>query len=424
VHETGHSFGLADCVGCPGNSTVMAIPLGTLTSLTPCDQHATRLNGNYQGPVPGQPGAPGPGPRPVACTDCIVLDCTVTQVCTREGNGEWDCGPESRTCDSRSGCCRTDAAAASESDPCGDWRRVDSCDGYVCCVDHTPAVTCSDHGWWEAGQEAECQAACGTSCAYTEIWITDDVQPLASAYCWQCSTTPPPGPSCGELGGDYCSPDGACPSGYDSLGTTYECTPCCKSQSPPNPGPSCGALGGDYCAQGGSCPGGYESLGQTYDCNPCCKSQPPPDPGPSCGALGGDYCSQSGSCPGGYDSLGTTYDCSPCCRTRPCESEGCPPDSCGTQTDNCGSHIWCGECCQPQGCPGWGLGWQPDGCGGSIWCGDPDPCGGDPCCGDPCCGDPCCGDPCCGDPCCGDPCCGDPCCGDICCERPWVCEPQ
>jgi hypothetical protein len=56
-----------------------------------------------------------------------------------------------------------------------------------------------------------------------------------------------------------------------------------------------------------------------------------------------------------------------------------------------------GPICEPQGCPPGSCGYQSDGCGRTIVCGDP-------CCGDPCCGDPCCGDPCCGDPCCGGTC--------------------
>src|SRR5712691_9438464 len=87
--------------------------------------------------------------------------------------------------------------------------------------------------------------------------------------------------SCGELGGDYCSQSGGCPEGYDSLGATYDCNPCCRQQPPPDPGPSCGAVGGDYCSQSGGCPEGYDSLGATYDCNPCCRQQPPPPPPPT-----------------------------------------------------------------------------------------------------------------------------------------------
>lgn len=70
--------------------------------------------------------------------------------------------------------------------------------------------------------------------------------------------------SCGEIGGDYCSQSGSCPAGYDNLGYTYDCSPCCQQ------GPSCGAIGGNWCNQGGGCPSGYDSLGQTYDCNHCC----------------------------------------------------------------------------------------------------------------------------------------------------------
>lgn len=81
--------------------------------------------------------------------------------------------------------------------------------------------------------------------------------------------------SCGQAGGDYCSQSGGCPRGYDSLGTTYDCNPCCER------GPSCGAIGGDWCSQTGSCPGGYQSLGGTYDCNPCCRETAPPPPPPS-----------------------------------------------------------------------------------------------------------------------------------------------
>jgi len=35
---------------------------------------------------------------------------------------------------------------------------------------------------------------------------------------------------------------------------------------------SCGAIGGDYCSQNGSCPAGFDALGLTSDCKPCCKT--------------------------------------------------------------------------------------------------------------------------------------------------------
>jgi hypothetical protein len=377
AHEAGHTFGLDNCSYCPPGTSAMTggTGLNDYTSgrdgPSSCDADAARdIAGYGGGPGPG----PGPGGRPEPCTLCRVYDCEWT----REDNSD------SRECRyAYDQCCRNDAGASSEANPCAGWLPAQACEiGTICCID--PAVayearSCASRGWWEIGEQGACNAACGRTCASAEISVLDrnTRQPVSTTECWRCPAAPDPGPSCGAIGGDYCG-SGGCPTGYDSLGTTYDCNPCCKSQPPPDPGPSCGAIGGDYCGSGG-CPAGYAALGSTYDCNPCCKSQPPPDPGPSCGAIGGDYCG-SGGCPGGYDSLGTTYDCDPCCKSQP------PPE------------------CTPEGCPGWGVGWQPDGCGGWNWCGDPDPCGGDPCCGDPCCGDPCCGDPCCGDPCCGGPC--------------------
>jgi hypothetical protein len=74
--------------------------------------------------------------------------------------------------------------------------------------------------------------------------------------------------TCGEIGGDWCSQNGACPVGRHSLGETQDCRPCCQTNAPS--GPSCGELGGNYCSQTTSCPAGYVSLGSTWDCNRCC----------------------------------------------------------------------------------------------------------------------------------------------------------
>jgi hypothetical protein len=136
------------------------------------------------------------------------------------------------------------------------------------------------------------------------------------------------------------------------------CGPCAAPTPTPTPepsGPSCGDLGGDFCSQSASCPGGYASLGGTYDCKRCCKQQPTPTPtpaGPSCGDLGGNYCSQSASCPAGYASLGGTYDCHPCCKQQPTPTPTpvptpTPPPRCGD--GSCTEHCSicpqdCGEC--------------------------------------------------------------------------------
>jgi hypothetical protein len=61
-----------------------------------------------------------------------------------------------------------------------------------------------------------------------------------------------------------------CPEGY-ILDTTTDPWSCVEIDL----GPSCGDLKGDFCSQQGTCPEGYESLGVTYDCNPCCTEPAP-----------------------------------------------------------------------------------------------------------------------------------------------------
>jgi hypothetical protein len=174
--------------------------------------------------------------------------------------------------------------------------------GHALGLDHTPGtvMNADENGTYslttddKAGVEyiyGACIPQCpGGSCG----WQSDGCQ--GSIWCGTCP------PSCGSIGGNYCSPTaGWCPQGYDNLGPTYDCPTCCRQ------GPSCGAIGGSYCSQSGGCPQGYNNLGTTYDCPTCCRQ------GPSCGAIGGSYCSQSGGCPTGLAPLGWTYDCSPCC---------------------------------------------------------------------------------------------------------------
>jgi hypothetical protein len=218
---------------------------------------------------------PPPPSRPEPCTICRVYDCELVK--DADGGPYLDCeyvGDQ---------CCRTDAGASSESNPCAAWLRAQQCEfGSICCIDPVVAYTppsCASKGWWDETAASACQGACGGACESAWISVLDrgTGQPASTRSCLRCGQ--PQGLSCGALGGDYCSQSGSCPGGYESLGGSSDCDPCCKSQPPPDPGPSCGALGGDYCSQSGSCPGGYDSLGQSYDCNPCCKSQPPP---PTC----------------------------------------------------------------------------------------------------------------------------------------------
>jgi hypothetical protein len=193
------------------------------------------------------------------------------------------------------------------------------------------AGVCPD-GYSFLGVSSDCDPCCVTTvpsgCQSTGCpagscdWQIDNCG--EEIFCGEC------GPSCGAMGGDYCSQTGGCPAGFNALGPSYDCATCCATipcQSTGCPAgscgwktdncgtsiycgqcaPSCGAMGGDYCSQANSCPGGYTSLGASSDCTRCCQSPP------SCGAMGGDYCSQTGGCPAGYISLGPSNDCHPCC---------------------------------------------------------------------------------------------------------------
>ena len=199
----------------------------------------------------------------------------------------------------------------------------------------TPASSqsCGDIGGNYCSQTGSCPAG------FDSLGTTFDCNP--------CCQEAAPAPSCGDMGGDYCSQTGSCPSGFTSLGTSSDCSPCCKEV---DQGPSCGQMGGDYCSQTGSCPSGFDFLAWTFDCNPCCQQAPP---SPSCGEMGGDHCSQTGSCPAGFTSLGASFDCNPCCLALP------PSPSCGemggnycSQTGACpagfeslGSSSDCSPCC-------------------------------------------------------------------------------
>lgn len=262
--------------------------------------------GSYDscGHVFGSPSDPGCGPEvPPDTASCGELGgnyCSTTSSCpwgyaalgTTRQNGAVEC----ETCCQHSlgdGYCQPwveDCGTSPADCPCWQPGTVCNASGFPGqCVDRCSDPAYHDHSG-SCGQLDECGHAIGDPRNCLE--------------------------SCGAMGGEYCSQTGSCPSGFNSLGLSNDCSPCCKQkpavpQPTPTPtGLSCGQKGGDYCSQNGSCPSGFNSLGNTWDCNPCCKAAPPP---PSCGAMGGDYCSQSGSCPAGYQTLGQSNDCNPCC---------------------------------------------------------------------------------------------------------------
>jgi hypothetical protein len=340
---------------------------------SPCDHQAARNGAGYQGTPPGGPGTPqGPLQRPEPSEPCFTRECVTTQICyrterTREGGAEVWCDPPVLHCELVPGWCRTGAGevGASES-ACGQMTRADECEfGSVCCYDHIlfPPImvpTCESTGRYP--EKGLCETTTGAPCLQVILQNSDcapDICPPRT--CWQSRAPAQSTRSCGEMGGDYCSQGGSVPSGYESLGVTWDCNPCLKVSACQSTGcpkgscgwqtdncgsriwcgdclPSCGAMGGDYCSLNATCPAGYQRLGTSSDCAASCRR------GPSCGAIGGNYCSQGGSIPRGYESLGVTWDCNPCLKVSACQSTGCPNGSCGWQTDNCGSRIWCGDC--------------------------------------------------------------------------------
>jgi hypothetical protein len=237
-------------------------------------------------------------------------------------------------------CCAADCSSDQSHDHTGACGSTDVC-GHVFgtpndpgCLDDTPS--CGELGGNYCSPTNSCPAG---SLSLGTTRLGGAVECLTCCKQDPVPPTPPPGGlSCGEMGGDFCSQSSTCPFGYASLGFSYDCNPCCRQNSaPPTPTPSglsCGEMGGDYCSQNGTCPGGFRSLGSSYDCKPCCKENtipPTPTPsGPSCGAMGGDYCSQSGTCPSGYNTLGSSYDCNPCCKQKPVAPTPTPSGpSCG-----------------------------------------------------------------------------------------------
>jgi hypothetical protein len=229
------------------------------------------------------------------------------------------------------------------------------------CYQNQPSVCPTGYRYlqWTYDCSSCCESCTSSGCPTGACgWQTDNCG--AQIYCGSCL------PSCGTLGGNYCSQTAACPKGFSSLGPSNDpCVSCCRSL------PSCGTMGGNYCSQTASCPAYYSALGQSYDCAECCSCHPHGCPGgscgwqsdgcgnvnwcgtclSSCGQMGGNYCSQGGSCPGGYDSLGRSTDCQTCCRQGPsCGARGgnyCSQNgSCPAGYGDLGQTWDCNHCCQ------------------------------------------------------------------------------
>ncbi|HSN56112.1 MAG TPA: hypothetical protein VLT32_15665 [Candidatus Sulfomarinibacteraceae bacterium] len=322
------------------------------------------------GHVFGSPNDPGCGPEPppdtMSCGELGGDHCSQTLTCPqgqysmgttrlggaiecvsccREAIGDGYCEPDEEDCGtSPDDCaCRPGDVCVTSGYPS---ECVDQCSDPAL-HDHTGSCGELDECGHPVGDPRECLDSCGTMggdhCSQTTA-CPSGYSPLGpSSDCLTCCEAI----LCQSLG----CPAGSCGWQTDNCGEQIFCGEC---------GPSCGETGGDYCSQTGSCPAGYASLGSTYDCGPCCRSLD------SCGEMGGNYCSQTGSCPAGYNSLGASFDCSPCCKAKPCQSTGCPAGSCGWRTDNCGSSIFCGQCAPTCGAMGGDYCSQTNGCPGGY----------------------------------------------------------
>jgi hypothetical protein len=339
--------GAADCPGecCSGNC-----------SIDEGHDHSGSC-GSYDvcGHVFGSPNDPGCGPGPPPDTEsCGALGgnyCSTTNSCppghislgTTRQNGAVEC----------QSCCQHsigDGYCEPFVENCGISPADCACliPGSVCsstgsdgeCVmrcsdpayhDHTGSCGELDECGHPIGEPSDCYESCGAMggdhCSQN-AWCPDGFSPLGpSSDCATCckenpcqSTGCPAGscgwqtdncgnqihcgdcaPTCGAMGGDYCSPNNGCPFSHEQLGPSSDCTMCCRER------PTCGAMGGDFCSPNGTCPTGHISLGPSSDCVTCCQAPP------SCGEMGGNYCSPTPSCPGGYTALGPSNDCAMCC---------------------------------------------------------------------------------------------------------------
>lgn len=178
------------------------------------------------------------------------------------------------------------------------------------CLDDCPADPCNNNGVCDSGEDA---TNCPNDCPCNNNGVCDSGESVTNCPndCRPCNNNG----HCDRVSGEN---DENCP--HDCGVTTWQCN------------------------HNGVC----DSFETVVDVNGNWRTTCPEDC-PPCTAIGGDYCSPFGSqsCPAGYASLGTTYDCHPCCQYQGgCVSTGCPANTCGSQTDNCGSSVFCGDCCQ------------------------------------------------------------------------------
>ena len=239
-------------------------------------------------------------------------------------------------CDQADPC--ADPATHSHSGSCGS---SDSC-GHVFGVP-SDCWSCGN-GVCEGGESASGCADCQGD-GYCEPNV-EGCGTSPDCPCWMagttCSTSGPSG-ECVDRCSDpaFHNHSGSCGQADECghpIGTAQECLP------------SCGAMGGDYCSQTNDwCPGGHGYLGQSYDCASCCQADPCASPythdhGGSCGST--DSCGHSfGSnedcgCPGAPTQYDTCWD-------YVCDTEwSWVPEYCDTCEQQCTTEWSCWTNCE------------------------------------------------------------------------------
>jgi hypothetical protein len=288
-------------------------------------------------------------PADCGCTPGCVFSCGNGCCCFGAGenhqNCPADCSGGAPTCgdgtcapfDEDCGSCPGDCPCATGS----------QCSGNVCV-----AIPSCGNGSCDPGTGEDCES-CGLDCACPE-----------GSHCENRTCVPGEGLSCGDIGGNYCSTSGSCPAGSASLGTTYDCRPCCRTSCQSNgcPGGSCGSITdncgktlwcgecGASCGDGKCAPYVEDSWNCLKDCPPVCGNGTC-DNGETCSACPSEcgacppVCGDGKCAPHVEDSWNCLKDCPPVCGNGTCDNgetcSACPSECFDCRPPGCGVGDLC-----------------------------------------------------------------------------------
>ncbi len=216
----------------------------------------------------------------------------------------------------------TDQSSGGQS--CGDGTCHPDGENCASCAEDCPCpaqMICLDDQCHYSGRVNECEWVCTNTTPCDEACAVWDPSREEYDYtnCGDYGTCDYPTQTCGQMGGDHCSPTLSCPAGHRSLGESTDCRRCCQKK--------CGD---------GDCAPNIEDCGNCPEDCPCpggtsCVDHQCVDQQQTCSNMGGNHCSQSGSCPAGFKNLGSSSDCSPCCKQK------CGDGMCAPSKEDCAS---------------------------------------------------------------------------------------